>query len=291
MKKHKRQKYSDAFIDSVYEDIRSFGDSDFTIAEYASLYGLTHNAAYGRLRELVKKKRLFSRLADPSKGYHSALLFSREPRKQKEVLRLIKLRELAITVESEPFHWAAFAPDSGTYRQARIDAVRAGRIASNGGGVWQFSPEFVADSYDKLGPNEETLEPRLIGAAGKRYEAIRKRREWLTKDPVGKCAEAFWQYDHEKAIRAENALRRSDLTMVTLAKRAEWSISCVAEFLNQARLLQLVASESEQHDKSRPSVFYWWNSPIRLRDVFAAIDSDPYFDKFVKPRYLPRYRS
>ena len=286
----KRKKYSDAFLDNVFEQIQIFGDADFTIAQYAERYDLTINTAQIRLKELVKRKRLFARFADPSKGFHSELLFSKEKREQKETHRLTRLRELAIRVECEPFHWATYSPDSGTYRQARVDAARVGRIKWVRKGFWQFSPEFVAESYDKLGPNEDTLETRLIGSLKGRYETIRRRREWLTKDPVGKCAEAFWQYDRAKAIRAENALRRSDLTVQTLAIRADWSLSSADAFLNQAKLLRLVGYESEQYEISRPSVFYWWDSPIRLRDVFAAIDADPCFDKFVKPKYLPRYR-
>ena len=123
----------------------------------------------------------------------------------------------------------------------------------------------------------------MLGADAERYAVVKKRRDWLRDDPLGRAVDALkTSQSRERLDIIEAMLRESDKTNETLAKRI--NLESALPLLEPLVASGLVAKELEETSNGSYIAFYWWDSEITLADVWERIDADPFVGYWRKER-------
>lgn len=290
---HKTKGLASAEAREVYvEEIRRvYGDSEFLIREYREKFGLSKTAANTRIGSLVAFGDLFWRPVSLARrgerGVANARLYSLRERpfervgetEEKRYARL--LAACAVAFETRPF---AIKDALKVERARREPLTRYLKPFRVGWGRYQFPERFVVESYEALDHKDSDAAAgvRLFGADFERYERVKKRRDWLRDDPLGRAVYAYRllrsSARRDWLLAIERELRESDKTIKTLSKRTKRTKQEIGVEIEKLVDLDLVGLEYEQETEARSIGFYWWKRPeITLKNVFERIDSDPFF--------------
>lgn len=300
-----RQSIARESLDVYLDEVRQlFELSEFTVSEYAAKVGCSENFAATRLRELAEAGDLFQRVQrfNGGRSGHWRRMYCCVDRKRDEPAmgdkeRTVRAYRLATTFETNEFR------ASDAYRRVEKEERRGARsaraatfyaLAEAGSKKWlvhpsrgryQFTERFVVDAYEALDRKDETAieGAKLLGADAERYAVVKKRRDWLRDDPLGRAVDALKSsQNRERMDIIEAMLRESDKTNETLAKRV--NLESAWPLLEPLVASGLVAKELEETSNGSFIAFYWWDSEITLADVWERIDADPFVGYWRKER-------